>query len=185
MPTVSRLTLRLHSGDSSEVREHFKRQLAHRYSVRRMKMLSDGCYAEVYHHPHNAERVVKLATNSPRYEQYITWCAKHQENPWVPRVDTVEGFELQTDGWCRHACIVVMEKLRKAKVASGILAEAMAYLECGTPSNELRARNNFWQLEQIRDYVKSELDVSCMDAHIGNILRRGRIQPVVIDPVVG
>lgn len=54
--------------------------------------LGKGAFGHVFQHPTFKDVAVKIfnVTEDKRFARYIEWCAKNQNNPWVPKILHIE-----------------------------------------------------------------------------------------------
>jgi len=86
-----------------------------------IQSLGKGMYGQVFQHPTMPNVVVKLLLETdPMYQKYVTFCQKHQSNPYVPKIIGVESAQKAFDTKDRwnleqaNLYLVFMEKLTPA-----------------------------------------------------------------------
>lgn len=185
--TISTSSIRTKFEFREEIYNHFTNLLRERFKITNLDLLGDGCFAYVYQHPWYTNRVIKVALNSSCYCDYICWCSRNQDNPYVPKLDSIEIFDITTSTYYNHAVIVVMEKLQPI-MRSGHLKDLMNYItnvDNHQPKRILTHRN-FKKIKKVKDFIRDKNFFSpcAIDLHSENIMRRGS-QLVITDPVVG
>jgi len=130
----------------------------------------------------------KLWSHDPAYLWWITWAAKHQDNPNVPRV---KGLPVKI---AKDTYVVRLEKLRGLIRREGNLSKGydkLAYLVDRIESVDDLSKED---LQWIRSEYPGVYDILrviqragsdfVVDLHGDNIMLRGQV-PVITDPVVG
>jgi hypothetical protein len=130
----------------------------------------------------------KLWSHDPAYLWWITWAAKHQDNPNVPRV---KGLPVRI---APDTYVVRLEKLRGLIRREGNLSKGydkLAYLVDRIESVDDLSKED---LQWIRSEYPGVYDILrviqragsdfVVDLHGDNIMLRGQV-PVITDPVVG
>ena len=142
--------------------------------------ISNGCYAHVFPHPTDPDKVIKVCNNSPKYLRYIIWCMRHPENPYVPRVHQIEVIRNTTDkmyGNLALLCVVVMERL----MPEGSSHAVRYFMELGRVDPVEPLPPALDALKALRQRAKR---IGYLDIHCANVMFRGS-QPVVTDPIAG
>ena len=130
----------------------------------------------------------KLWSHDPAYLWWITWAAKHQDNPNVPRV---KGLPVKI---APDTYVVRLEKLRGLVPRKGNLSKGydrLAYLLDRIETVDDLSKED---LQWIRSEYPGVYDILrviqragsdfVVDLHGDNIMLRGQV-PVITDPVVG
>jgi hypothetical protein len=152
--------------------------------------LGEGAYSHVFAHPTDDSKVIKICWRSPNYIQYLEWCWGHQDNPYVPRIDSMTLVRNKLGGCLSELAIVVLERL--------------APCDSYEPEHEGNARvyDDFKDafhmaarepetvdplLVEVRKWLDGfvRADGAWYDLHNGNIMVRGKSQAVLTDPVGG
>lgn len=178
--------------NSGELINQIEKDLCKTFKVKKLKFIDDGLYANVYHHPKNKKLVIKIAGDSVDYIAYIKWCAKHQDNPMVPKLVSIDVYQVKNQ-YPFTAVVVVMEKLESARNISfsePVLQPLMDYVGCDfcSDENEKLAKkilSNHGCLKYLRP-IQRFVCKRTPDMHRGNIMvRKSDGRYVVTDPVVG
>ena len=151
------------------------------------KHIGQGSFSEIYLKP-GYPWMFKLWSHDPAYLWWITWAAKHQDNPNVPRV---KGLPVKI---APETYVVRLEKLRGLVPREGNLSKGydrLAYLVDRIESVDDLSKED---LQWIRSEYPGVYDILrviqragssfVVDLHGDNIMLRGQV-PVITDPVVG
>ena len=151
------------------------------------KHIGQGSFSEIYLKP-GYPWMFKLWSHDPAYLWWITWAAKHQDNPNVPRV---KGLPVKI---APETYVVRLEKLRGLVPREGNLSKGydrLAYLVDRIESVDDLSKED---LQWIRSEYPGVYDILrviqragsdfVVDLHGDNIMLRGQT-PVITDPVVG
>jgi hypothetical protein len=170
----------------------YVRRLKHQ---RRAKQLGAGYYSTVFAHPDHPNVVVKVVPARDKgYLQYVRWAARHQGNPYVPRL--LARYEVRARLGKRRSVyhLVFMERLeplgqRPAKQLAALFGDAAALnrLEgesVAAVTSMLRAALRDARLDaQLAEVVRYLLrQHEHIDLHRWNFMRRGK-QLVIVDPL--
>ena len=151
------------------------------------KHIGQGSFSEIYLKP-GYPWMFKLWSHDPAYLWWITWAAKHQDNPNVPKV---KGLPVRI---APGTYVVRLEKLRGLIRRKGNLSrgyDRLAYLVDRIESVDDLSKED---LQWIRSEYPGVYDILrviqkagsdfVVDLHGDNIMLRGQT-PVITDPVVG
>ena len=151
------------------------------------KHIGQGSFSEIYL-KQGYPWMFKLWSHDPAYLWWITWAAKHQDNPNVPRV---KGLPVKI---APETYVVRLEKLRGLVPREGNLSKGydrLAYLVDRIESVDDLSKED---LQWIRSEYPGVYDILrviqkagsdfVVDLHGDNIMLRGQT-PVITDPVVG
>ena len=151
------------------------------------KHIGQGSFSEIYL-KQGYPWMFKLWSHDPAYLWWITWAAKHQDNPNVPRV---KGLPMRI---AKDTYVVRLEKLRGLVRRDGNLSKGydrLAYLVDRIESVDDLSKED---LQWIRSEYPGVYDILrviqragsdfVVDLHGDNIMLRGQT-PVITDPVVG
>ena len=151
------------------------------------KHIGQGSFSEIYL-KQGYPWMFKLWSHDPAYLWWITWAAKHQDNPNVPRV---KGLPVRI---AKDTYVVRLEKLRGLVRREGNLSrgyDRLAYLVDRIESVDDLSKED---LQWIRSEYPGVYDILrviqragsdfVVDLHGDNIMLRGQT-PVITDPVVG
>lgn len=155
------------------------------------KRLGKGAYAMVFEHP-KFPYVFKIFYNDPDYFQYFNWARQHQSNPHVPKI---KGKYIKIN---EKTYAVRMEKLDHLpsfdtaiekyidpELQSKTKLDISYYRNVDKLSlytNLSFLKQNFPDLYEVLNYVKSNFQLISQDLHGGNIMLRDDTI-VITDPV--
>lgn len=157
------------------------------------KNVGEGAYAQVFA---KGRYVIKVAMDSPNYEEYLSYVLANQDNPHVPKVVSVHRYNLKKgdfrpalDSWDedrgKTAVVVKMEKLEYKgwNATEGITSriEALAGVSWQDPSNFDPATK---EEKVVVDILRRVWKGKHSDLGGHNLLFRGNTY-VVTDPVYG
>lgn len=145
------------------------------------KHIGQGSYSEIYLKP-GYPWMFKLWSHDPAYLWWITWAAKHQDNPNVPRV---KGLPVKI---APDTYVVRLEKLRgRSRYDHKQLADMLDGIETvdDISKEDLQwIRREYPGIYDALRVIQRAGSDFVVDLHSDNIMMRGQI-PVLADPVVG
>ena len=171
-----------------------------------IKKLGGGAFSRVFQHPHYGNVVVKVYTDKDTvYKRYVSWCLKHQNNPYVPKI--IEQVKYQSPETKEKYNIVFMQKMTPIKTVQKLIsllvkalkldtkaAEDLPFMQAFGLEAEKASEEDFDLIDKyvklgrtdkdfaevwnhIRTYGKDKFDL-----HYGNVMLRDG-QLVLTDPV--
>lgn len=171
-----------------------------------IKKLGGGAFSQVFQHPHYGNVVVKVYTDKDTvYKRYASWCLKHQNNPYVPKI--IEQVKYQSPETKEKYNIVFMQKMTPIKTVQKLIsllvkalnlntkaAEDLPFMQAFGLEAEKASEEDFDLIDKyvklrrtdkdfaevwnhIRTYGKDKFDL-----HYGNVMLRDG-QLVLTDPV--
>lgn len=148
------------------------------------KEISKGCYAKVFEHPNDSNKVIKIAIDDVWYTTYLKWVIHHQDNPYVPKIFSVEFVRRvgsKSMEW-KRAVIVVMEKLSPEDFSEGDKSYGVRdYLKYGHEEDNFDPKGKLGKyLIQFRRFMMKHSRHH--DLHVNNAMYRDR-QIVITDPL--
>ena len=145
------------------------------------KHIGQGSFSEIYLKP-GYPWMFKLWSHDPAYLWWITWAAKHQDNPNVPRV---KGLPVQI---APDTYVVRLEKLRSRGAYDHTqLADLLNNVETidDISKEDLQwIRKEYPGIYDALRVIQRAGSSFVVDLHSDNIMMRGQT-PVLVDPVVG
>lgn len=155
------------------------------------KRIGKGAYGVVYEHP-SFPYVFKIFYDDPDYFKYFNWAKQHQDNPHVPKI---KGKYIKINN---KTYAVRMEKLEpltsvdttiKKYVDPNLQAKSKLNIshydnidKLSLYSNLEFLKENFPDLYDVINYVKTNFPLISQDLHGGNIMLRNDTI-VITDPV--
>jgi len=102
------------------VEETYAGYISRLVSTLKIDQLGQGYYARVFQHPKFKNVAVKIfiTKRDPDYLEYARWCQRNQNNPWVPKIISIETAPIDADEdnpEHEEITIVFFEKLRPAE----------------------------------------------------------------------
>jgi hypothetical protein len=96
--------------------ERAKHYIKRLRQMKRIETLGAGYYAHVFQSPAYTNMVVKVfdPASDTKYQRYLRWCRRNQDNRFVPKIADVK-YTKDEDG--NRIGIVFMKKLRDASAA--------------------------------------------------------------------
>lgn len=155
--------------------------------------IGEGAYAQVFA---KGDYVIKVAMDSPNYEEYLSYVLANQDNPHVPKIVSVHRYDLKKgdfrpaeSSWDedrgKTAVVVKMEKLKykgweAGEGVAGRLEKAAGYRRWDEKKYPALNKDEKVLVEILRQVWKG----SGSDLGGPNLLFRGNTY-VVTDPVYG
>ena len=168
-----------------------------------IQKLGGGAFSQVFQHPEFKNVVVKVYTAKDTvYKRYLSWCLKHQSDPYVPKI--IKQVEYKSPSGEAYN-IVFMQKMTPVKSRIKFARSMASLFKLNTRALEdldlVRSLGMWGEQEEdfeviddlvsagkadkdftevwrhIRTYGKSKFDM-----HPGNVMFRGN-QLVLTDPV--
>lgn len=155
------------------------------------KRIGKGAYGLVYEHP-QFSYIFKIFYDDPDYFTYFNWARQHQNNPHVPKI---KGKYIKINN---KTYAVRMEKLEPLHGNYDVIKKYIdPELQSKTKLNIANYSNvdklslytnlsflkqNYPELYEVIDYVKSNFSLISQDLHGGNIMLRDEVI-VITDPV--
>lgn len=161
------------------------------------KFLSSGCYANVYEHSDQPDRVTKVAccTSTFARDGYLAWVREIQtnlkDNPHTPTIYSLQLVRTKKQNSTRYDYwyVIVLEKLMNFHDAEGYSAriKKLGLVEGYESLGMKRTQTNGWSsiLLAVHNTIKTLVNEDHdHDIHSGNIMWRGRNMTLVVtDPV--
>lgn len=150
------------------------------------KVIGSGAFATVYKHPSNKDLVVKVGemngygsggSNDP-YIEYVKQAAKYPDNPWFPKIHSVEICTPRYRHNKRYF-VVVLERLTASDRPTFEMRELLSRPRPTLIELKASLRPDFVCMLEVLQSMFKRFD---RDLHAGNILFRDK-QPVISDPV--
>lgn len=157
------------------------------------KRIGKGAYGLVYEHP-QFSYIFKIFYDDPDYFTYFNWAKQHQNNPHVPKI---KGKYIKINN---KTYAVRMEKLKQLpslgadKIIEKYIdpeLQSKTKLNISNYSNVDKLslytnlsflKQNYPELYEVIEYVKSNFPLISQDLHSGNIMLRDDVI-VITDPV--
>lgn len=161
-----------------------ERLIRARYPGVRHNRFTGGAYSEIFVW---RDQIIKYVRNDSAYMKYIIWAARHQNNPFVPKIFDLHIFKY-------NYAVVRMEKLDDLDdCPERCRTEYSAFRNCLIWEYDHKKRlqeflnrgqKRYWT--DLRKKFKALCAMHCEDVHEGNVMIRWvkkTPQLVLIDPV--
>lgn len=100
-----------------------------------IKMLGGGAFSQVFQHPHYGNVVVKVYTDKDTvYKKYVSWCLRHQGNPYVPKI--IEQVKYKSPDTGDKYNIVFLQKMTPIKTVQKLITLLVKALNLNTKAAE-------------------------------------------------
>lgn len=155
------------------------------------KRIGKGAYGLVYEHP-NFPYIFKIFYNDPDYFKYFNWATQHQNNPHVPKI---KGKYIKINDKTYAVRMEKLEPLPSIDVAIEKYIDPdlqsksklnMSYYsnidKLSIYTNLPFLKENFPDLYDVINYVKTNFSLMSQDFHGGNVMLRDDTI-VITDPV--
>jgi hypothetical protein len=100
-----------------------------------IQKLGGGAFSQVFQHPHYGNVVVKVYTDKDAvYKKYVSWCMKHQSNPYVPKI--IEQVTYKSPETKEKYNIIFLQKMTPIKTVQKLISLLVKALKLNTAAAE-------------------------------------------------
>ena len=166
------------------------------FSTKDAEFINSGYQAQVYQHPRDPNKVIKLVDmddpNDDSYIDFIKLAMAHQDNPHFPRIfgakvyekhddDKHEESEFQEESMGDYRLVVVMEKLYSVRTHKLEKAAIAAFENIGIPNRIAAASINKPSL--LQDYIEDYYDdtMARVSSHVDKFIEAYKLLQPYID----
>ena len=166
------------------------------FRINKGDFIDSGYQAQVYQHPRDPNRVIKLVdmdnTKADSYLDFIKLAMDHQDNPHFPRIfsakvyekhedDKNEEGEFQEESSGDYRLVVVMEKLHSITDEKLEQAAIAAFENIGIPNRV--AANSIFEPRLLQDYIEYHYDdtMAMVSSHLDKFIEAYKLLQPYID----